>query len=132
MDQIKRINLSNNYLGIYSPLCHSKVDDLLEFTEPAVTLEELDLSHNTILQFNVDVRKLSNLASLDLSHNGLKCLDSEATRTLQFMHNARIKQGKKTSMHIYLNNNDFKCNCECLDFYKWLNKTLIFCASGLR
>ena len=73
---------------------------MLEFSEHLTSVEVFDLSQNTLTEFTADIR-FDNLNS---------------------RRNLRLKKSKVN--HI-LENNSFKCICECLPFYFWLSKTSI-------
>ena len=116
---LNHLQLSHNNLGIYYFICEIKATNPLAFVEPLTTLHHLDLSYNMITEFNADMGNLVNLSHLDLSYNPLNCLQKKVMRQLEEISWER-KQKNESILRVILQNIDFKCDCNCMDFYEWL------------
>ena len=112
--KLRKINLSNNNLGLHSSFCGGEATNMLEFSEHLTSVEVLDLSQNTLTDFTADISNLHNLVKLG----------SRVTQKLENL-NKRSLRLKKSKVNLILENNSFKCICECLSFYFWLSKTLV-------
>ncbi|KAG8444838.1 hypothetical protein GDO86_009842 [Hymenochirus boettgeri] len=76
-------------------------------------LKHLDLSNNSLMGLSADLfMDLSNLVSLNLSHNSLKWLTNPTLFT-------------QRRLEIYLDDNNWVCNCFIEDFATWLKTTKI-------
>ncbi|XP_045212234.2 toll-like receptor 4 [Mercenaria mercenaria] len=104
---VKVLNLSSNIIS-YLP---STV-----FTNMS-SLETLDLSVNSIENWNIDVNTLNNLVHLNLSSNSFHALPTVLTNKLES--NAKQKGEKFT---IDLRKNSFTTNCDEKEFLEWMVK----------
>ncbi|KAI0209766.1 hypothetical protein LSAT2_005540 [Lamellibrachia satsuma] len=89
------------------------------------SLQNLNLSRNSLHEFHVELQRLGALQILNLSHNKLTTL-SIATRT----------ELNNLAVHVDLSGNPLDCSCNNTDFVSWtltspvnfLNKDETFCA----
>ena len=77
-----------------------------------------------LTEFSADIGNLHNFVKLDLSKNALPYLQRKVTERLENL-NRRSLRLKKSKVNLILENNSFKCICECLPLYFWLGKTSV-------
>lgn len=83
-------------------------------------ISRLNLSFNSLSDFNVKINHMKHLSQLDLSHNQLTQLSKNVRASLDAIATRNIK--------VYLLGNNLKCICGTLDFLKWLrdSKSIYF------
>ena len=122
----------NNTLGFLKPLRNLTVLDLsmnslgesLKFSDlkTLTALEILDVSSNNLKGWTLDIEQMTKLDFVNISNNNLRCLSVYSTRVLDRLQRQRTKPG---SIAIDMTGNELSCNCECLEFYKWLKITKV-------
>ncbi|KAL3892427.1 hypothetical protein ACJMK2_004635 [Sinanodonta woodiana] len=109
-------------------------------------LKQLNLQGNRIVYFNVDVKDLFNLRTLDLSENGPVLISSAVTRDLDTINSGTLYFSTSTNastmkylprlnatytnttpidndLAINLQGNTFDCSCEHILFLSWLTES---------
>ncbi|XP_062601892.1 toll-like receptor 4 [Saccostrea cucullata] len=76
-------------------------------------LENLNLSFNSLSKFTVPVSHMNHLSHLDLSNNQISSLSREIRDMLDAI-------SQKNILSLNLKGNELRCNCENLDFVKWI------------
>ena len=126
-----------NVVGFLRPLKSLKVIDLamnmfahserLRDLKYLTNLTDLDLSHNEFKNFTLGLSSFTSLTKLNLSYNNLRCLSQKTTReltTLQTLHPWVIE--------IDLTGNLLSCSCECYNFIQWMSTTrVVFTKSNM-
>ncbi|KAK7113836.1 hypothetical protein V1264_013042 [Littorina saxatilis] len=82
-------------------------------------LEHLDLSHNEMGRFDVNISHMQSLTLLNLSDNSIDFLPERVTDHLDAM----AATGGK--IQIDLTSNRLTCTCKELDFLKWVHNTKV-------
>ena len=77
-------------------------------------IKDIDLSKNSLSKFNIELQDLVELERLDLSNNVLPSLQEPFLRSLE----DRISKNK--TLTIDLLGNPFQCNCEAIEFLKFI------------
>ncbi|XP_029427553.1 trophoblast glycoprotein-like [Rhinatrema bivittatum] len=75
------------------------------------SLRQLDLKNNSLVDIKNSTFASLNLERLDLTLNAIKTLRMDAL----------TEMGKQTSLHLFLKDNPFVCNCDIEDLVEWLN-----------
>ncbi|XP_062569861.1 toll-like receptor 4, partial [Saccostrea cucullata] len=76
-------------------------------------LENLNLSFNSLSKFTVPVSHMNRLSHLDLSNNQISSLSREIRDMLDAI-------SQKNILSLNLKGNELRCDCENLDFVKWI------------
>ncbi len=79
-------------------------------------LVELDVSHNDLTTFAVNLSSLNKLEKLDLSNNGISYLPEDVTDALE-------KRAQKGEVIVDLSGNPLLCQCNTMVFVTWLRDT---------
>ncbi|KAH9514621.1 hypothetical protein Btru_023114 [Bulinus truncatus] len=106
---LKVIDLSNNALSVV-------FTKLFEFLN---VLEEIDLSMNDMREFNVDITNILNLRKLNLSHLELSSLPVATRQHIDTLL-------KTNSVVVDMSSNPILCDCNNLDFIKWMVNSKAF------
>ena len=80
------------------------------------SLEFLNVSQNSLEEFNVNITGLKNLKFLNLSGNSIRSLNEKATLALEA---AALRQ----NLTLDLSHNPLECSCYNLHFFKWLQSS---------
>ncbi|XP_061165662.1 toll-like receptor 4 [Saccostrea echinata] len=76
-------------------------------------LENLNLSFNSLNKFTVPVSHMDRLSYLDLSYNQISSMSRETRDILDAI-------SQKNLLSVNLKGNELRCDCENLDFVKWI------------
>ncbi|KAK3605773.1 hypothetical protein CHS0354_033977, partial [Potamilus streckersoni] len=76
-------------------------------------LEMVDLSKNFLQTANFEIEHMKKLSHLDFRQNLLTSIPTNMRRHLDDI--------KSNNVSIYLEDNPLKCDCDALDFLKWIN-----------
>ncbi|KAK3103235.1 hypothetical protein FSP39_017711 [Pinctada imbricata] len=102
---LKYLDLSFNRISVLSPHVFKSL----------VNLRQLKLRDNLIEDFkNVELEHLSGLLLLDLSGNQLPTLNIDIRNSL-----SEIR--KHSHLKINITSNPLRCNCEDIDFWRWMS-----------
>jgi Leucine-rich repeat (LRR) protein len=81
-------------------------------------LQRLNLSQNSLRLFDFEIRHMTDLVLLDLSHNLIATFDCNGTLKLDEM----FRSGKTfTNLSVDLTGNPLQCSCDTLIFLKWIS-----------
>ena len=147
---LNELKLSNNKLGYHEDnTCEKETGvGVLDFLKPLWNLTHLELNGNVMLRklaspflsqqvhlrklymsrmaltsFNITIKHMKSLHLLDVSANKIPCLFIPQIRDINEIINYR--PGKKNVSKEFIIDftfNPLQCNCQCLDFYKWIKK----------
>ncbi|VDK86126.1 unnamed protein product [Litomosoides sigmodontis] len=103
LQQLNHIDLSYNYFTKlpYNLPC------------PFLSLRYLDLRQNFLQTINLNTTCLSKIETIDLSRNHIHQLDETFRQGI----------GKHAQPNSLLLRNSFHCNCESIDYIKWIRST---------
>ena len=79
-------------------------------------LKELNLAKNLLKTFEVDLSHMNQLHALNLQNNQLETISQSARKVFD-------KQARALNFTLNLRKNNFKCDCENLDFIKWISES---------
>ncbi|XP_063407074.1 toll-like receptor 4 [Mytilus trossulus] len=82
------------------------------------SLISLDLSKNKFSKFPIQISKFSTLKKLSLVQNRIVFLQKFDMHQLE-----NYQRDKHINFELLLNDNNFVCNCESIDFVRWLQET---------
>ena len=142
----KYFNLRNNQLGnIDTNTCNDNKTNVVGFLRPLTSLKELDLamnmfahserlrdlkyltnltdldlSHNEFKNFTLGLSSFTSLTKLNLSYNNLRCLSQKTMREL-----ATLQKLHPWFIEIDLSGNLLSCSCECYTFIQWMTTTRV-------
>ncbi|XP_078329102.1 toll-like receptor 4 [Crassostrea virginica] len=81
-----------------------------------VHLKQLNLSYNSLSEFTIPINHMKELRWLDLSNNQLSFLDQSTRDSLDTLSSDK-------EIYVNLNANRLLCNCERMDFVKWMRQS---------
>ncbi|XP_061165526.1 toll-like receptor 4 [Saccostrea echinata] len=86
-----------------------------------IHLENLNLSFNSLSKFTLPLSHMVHLKNLDLSNNQISTMNETTRNMLDAI-------SLKKSVSLNLNGNRLRCNCENLEFVKWVlnSKNVVF------
>ncbi|XP_052096148.1 toll-like receptor 4 [Mytilus californianus] len=84
------------------------------------SLISLDLSKNKFSKFPIHISKFSNLMKLSLVQNQIALLQKSDMNQLE-----NYQRENNIKFELLLNDNHFVCNCDSIDFVKWLQETKV-------
>lgn len=88
------------------------------FKDQSQSLRNLILSENRMLHLPASIENtLNSLELLDISHNGIVTLEATDCSVLDTM------KAKTDRFIVKLTGNPFVCNCDNLDFIRWMDRT---------
>ncbi|KAH9492384.1 hypothetical protein Btru_026409 [Bulinus truncatus] len=90
-----------------------------EFFQNLINLEEINLSQNNMYQFNISMANMSSLKVLNLSHAQLNSLPVQTRLHIDFLLTNH-------ALTVDLSNNPIHCDCNNLDFLKWMVSSSAF------
>ncbi|XP_061165533.1 toll-like receptor 4 [Saccostrea echinata] len=79
-------------------------------------IEILNLSYNSLSEFTVPINQMVRLSHLDLSNNQISTMNTETRNMLDAISQERL-------VSVNLKSNKLRCNCENLEFMKWVLKS---------
>ena len=80
----------------------------------ATALREIDISQNSLSEFNIQIKPLIHLESVDLSANLITSLKQP------FLNELIERVSTNTTLTINLAGNPFQCDCDSIDFLKFI------------
>ena len=104
---MKMLNLADN---IVQDIPYTRFGDLYN-------LQILNLSHNNIQNFNVDIRKLSKLYFIDISYNKLSSFSVDMMNQLT----SQASRLDNMTLQIDLSQNSLLCTCKVKEFVQWVH-----------
>ncbi|XP_071142268.1 toll-like receptor 4 [Mytilus edulis] len=84
------------------------------------SLISLDLSKNKFSKFPIQISKFSTLKKLSLVQNRIAFLQKSDMNQLE-----NYQRDKHINFELLLNDNNFVCNCDSIDFVRWLQETKV-------
>ncbi|XP_052810354.1 trophoblast glycoprotein-like [Mya arenaria] len=113
MTELEDLNLSYNEFIVLS---RESSNSMCELT----SLKLLNLSHNYFMEPSMPnkVDCFQHLERLDLSYNNIKLLSPEFMQEVDLLHQAYDKL-----QEVKLDNNPYRCDCELIATWEWLNTT---------
>ncbi|KAH9492385.1 hypothetical protein Btru_026410 [Bulinus truncatus] len=90
-----------------------------EIFQNLINLEEINLSQNNMYQFNISMANMSSLKVLNLSHAQLNSLPVQTRLHIDFLLTNH-------ALTVDLSNNPIHCDCNNLDFLKWMVSSSAF------
>ena len=109
LTSLKLLDLSNNEF--------SSQDDLSDI-EQLVQLQILDLSYNRLEAFSINMSNLTQISSLNLAKNNIKCFSESTVQQLNKI--LKMRNKRDSSLHIDLSGNLLSCTCECFPCLQWM------------
>ncbi|KAK7112995.1 hypothetical protein V1264_012363 [Littorina saxatilis] len=113
LDKLQYLDISSNYLNVLPR----------QIFRGLVNLRFLNLSHNDIVNFNVNITHMANLSTLDLSFNNIKYLSLEIMNHLNNI-------VERIEVHLDLTFNPLACTCEHMDFLTWVEQSKVVLPSS--
>lgn len=89
-------------------------------------LKVLNISENMLTSFDIDVRHMTQLNTLDLRENEIHTFSSAVRENLTVVSERNYKTTKQTLV-IHLENNTIQCYCNNLDFLQWIYEHMSSC-----
>nr|UTM63724.1 Toll-like receptor [Ruditapes philippinarum] len=89
-------------------------------------LEVLNISENMLSSFDIDVRHMTKLNTIDLRENGIHTFPTAVRENLTTISERNYQKTRKTLV-IYLHDNDIQCYCNNLDFLEWVYDHMSSC-----
>ncbi|KAK3612006.1 hypothetical protein CHS0354_021680 [Potamilus streckersoni] len=108
LKSLRYLNISSNKICKLPPMIFQNM----------ISLEELVISYNMLSKWDIDVRKMINLTSIDMSFNKIETLPEKFTD-----HIDRIV--KNQNVTIDLKGNPISCACENIRFLNWMMDTKV-------
>nr|ARQ14820.1 toll-like recptor 2 [Oncomelania hupensis] len=115
--QLEVLNVSNNYINV---LPHQVFQGL-------GNLQVLDLQHNDLDNFNVNITHMNSLIQILLSDNNIKYLSQEVMDHLDYV---AEKVAPNKTVIVDLTFNPLACTCEHLDFLTWVEESKVVFPKG--
>ncbi|KAI8770844.1 toll receptor 13 [Biomphalaria glabrata] len=109
LKQLKILDLTNNALTVVQS----------SIFEELGSLEIIDLSRNNMRHFNLSLTNMSSLNFLNLSHTQLSSLSVETRQNIDLLltnHSVRVDMSR----------NPIRCECDNVDFLKWMVSSRAF------
>lgn len=104
--KLKTLNLTRNRIVTLPPAIFKNI----------AQLEILNLSYNSLSEFTVPLENMKRLHHLDLSNNQIQFLDEQTRSAIDAL-------SAKKNMYLNLKRNRLLCNCEQLEFLKWMRQS---------
>ena len=99
---------------------------LIQSLDDHISLQNLNLSGNFLKSLPINISKMVDLRILDLSHNRIECLSQDAWRTIEQVQLKKQVKSNESRLVLDMTGNPLQCQCQCLEFYKWMSTTKVF------
>ncbi|KAJ8301815.1 hypothetical protein KUTeg_020802 [Tegillarca granosa] len=127
VEQLETLLISDNYVGFVlnkdsEGLTFRRLTKIQE-VQPNIfrglkSLKYLNISNNALRQWTFEIKHMSELKYIDFSNN-------ELTDLAENIRNDLNEMASKQNITLNLKNNNFLCNCDTLDFLKWMTTSKI-------
>ncbi|XP_052085885.1 toll-like receptor 4 [Mytilus californianus] len=109
--EVKHIDISDNGFFTFNQNM---------FVSQYRSLISLDLSKNKFSKFPIQISKFSTLMKLSLVQNRIAFLQKSDMNQLE-----NYQRDNNIEFELLLNDNHFVCNCDSIDFLRWLQETKV-------
>ncbi|XP_046566477.1 LOW QUALITY PROTEIN: slit homolog 3 protein-like, partial [Haliotis rubra] len=138
-DGLKVLNISRNYLSVslladtngqifgnqtnleVIRISHNLIRELPSLIFRRLTrLEVIDLSWNMMASWNIEIRHMPHLHTLDISGNRYEGIPTHLTNQIDY-----IMSNRNDTFHLSIKGNILKCDCSTLESLEWITRPFI-------